>query len=435
MGYGLSAVTKLGLLGVGSRRLDQLRARRRPGRQGHPYRAAGRADRRRQPAGRLGRAFGVHRALDTAGAMLGPLLAFLVLLAVPGGYDPVFVVSFGVAVLGLAVLVLFVPDTGGGGARRGPRPSLRAVGGLMRGRRVLAPASSPAGCSAWSRSRDGFVYLCLQRRMRTGRASSRCFLLGTRRSTWCWPSRSAGWPTGSAGGTVFIAGHVGLVVLLPAARVGPGWLACVGSLALLGAYYAATDGVLSATAAGPAAGAAQQRAGDRADRAGQRPVCSSLLFGLLWTVTGSQRGGLAAFTWRWSWCCRSRRGCCARRPARPGRWSVSEPEARRSRPRPGGRVRGDRRAGRRRRRHVSGCARPGRATRRWPPRPRPSRHAPSSTAAAVLTVPHRRLPEHRARPVQRRDRSGPAVQPGRPAGGRRRELRAGLLGRPAADTA
>ncbi|HEX8495879.1 MAG TPA: MFS transporter, partial [Actinomycetales bacterium] len=37
----------------------------------------------------LGRAFGVHRSLDTLGAVIGPLLAFAVLAAVPGGYSSV----------------------------------------------------------------------------------------------------------------------------------------------------------------------------------------------------------------------------------------------------------------------------------------------------------------------------------------------------------
>jgi len=110
VGYGLSAVTKLGLLGVGSAASTSFVLA--VDRAGKGIRTAPR-DAVIAAASRpalLGRAFGVHRTLDTAGAMLGPLLAFLVLLAVPGGYHPVFVVSFGVAVLGVAVLVLFVPD-------------------------------------------------------------------------------------------------------------------------------------------------------------------------------------------------------------------------------------------------------------------------------------------------------------------------------------
>ncbi|MFJ5302913.1 MFS transporter [Streptomyces sp. NPDC088350] len=56
-----------------------------------------------------GRAFGVHRAMDTTGAMLGPLAAFFILRAATDGYDAVFGVSACVAALGVLVLVLFVP--------------------------------------------------------------------------------------------------------------------------------------------------------------------------------------------------------------------------------------------------------------------------------------------------------------------------------------
>jgi MFS family permease len=61
------------------------------------------------PPEKQGRAFGVHRAMDTTGAMLGPLAAFLILRAAADGYDAVFGVSACVAGLGVLVLVLFVP--------------------------------------------------------------------------------------------------------------------------------------------------------------------------------------------------------------------------------------------------------------------------------------------------------------------------------------
>ena len=60
------------------------------------------------PADGLGTAFGVHRALDTAGAMLGPLIAFGLLTLAPDAFDAVFVVSFFFAMIGLGLLVLFV---------------------------------------------------------------------------------------------------------------------------------------------------------------------------------------------------------------------------------------------------------------------------------------------------------------------------------------
>ena len=64
--------------------------------------------------GHLGEAFGFHRALDTAGALTGPVMAFLVLSAAPGAYDAVFATSFWIAIVGIAVFVLFV--------RNRPRP-------------------------------------------------------------------------------------------------------------------------------------------------------------------------------------------------------------------------------------------------------------------------------------------------------------------------
>ncbi|MET7572401.1 MFS transporter [Streptomyces sp. NPDC005492] len=70
-----------------------------------------------------GRAFGVHRAMDTTGAMLGPLAAFFILRAATDGYDAVFGVSACVAALGVLVLVLFVP-----GKEQGARPATAAEG-------------------------------------------------------------------------------------------------------------------------------------------------------------------------------------------------------------------------------------------------------------------------------------------------------------------
>lgn len=71
-----------------------------------------------------GRAFGVHRAMDTTGALLGPLAAFFILGMTVDGYDAVFGVSACVAALGVVVLVLFVPS----GADLGPaRPKPAAL--------------------------------------------------------------------------------------------------------------------------------------------------------------------------------------------------------------------------------------------------------------------------------------------------------------------
>src|SRR4029079_3297429 len=56
----------------------------------------------------LASAFGLHRSLDAAGAMLGPLVAFVLLSLTHGSFDAIFVVSFCAAVIGVVVIVLFV---------------------------------------------------------------------------------------------------------------------------------------------------------------------------------------------------------------------------------------------------------------------------------------------------------------------------------------
>ena len=298
IGYGLSAVTKLGLLGVGSAASTSLVLA--VDRSGKGIRTAPRdaviAAATKPPL--LGRAFGVHRSLDTAGAMLGPLLAFLVLLAVPGGYHSVFVVSFGVALLGVAVLVLFVPDVRWKAEPGAAQASLRGIAGLLRDRRVFA-LTIAAGLLGLVTVSDGFIYLSLQRRLDVPTDVFPLFLLGSS-TVYLLLAIPLGRLADRIGRRrVFVAGHGGLLVLYLLLLLGevPAWLACAGCLALLGTYYAATDGVLSATAAEflPAALRSSGLALVQTAQASGR-LLSSLLFGLLWTVTGSQRGGLAAFT-------------------------------------------------------------------------------------------------------------------------------------------
>ncbi len=57
---------------------------------------------------KAGRAFGVHRTLDQLGAVLGPLIAFVVLPVY--GYRTLFLLSFVPAAIALAILALLVVD-------------------------------------------------------------------------------------------------------------------------------------------------------------------------------------------------------------------------------------------------------------------------------------------------------------------------------------
>jgi MFS family permease len=254
------------------------------------------------PPDALGRAFGTHRALDTLGALVGPLLAFAILAAIPLGFDVVFVVSFAVAVVGVAVLGLLVPDIrrrdlvadhapdAAPLAAPAARPRLRdlAVPGL--GRLVLA-----AGLLGLLTVGDGFLYLVLQRR--DGLAAEYFPLLYVGTSvTYLLLAVPLGRLADRVGRTrVFLAGHVVLLLAYLAAG-GPvgGTAVTVAALLLLGVYYAATDGVVSAIAgqlAPPhlrATGIAAVQTAVVAGRAG-----ASLLFGLVWALTARDVAVLA----------------------------------------------------------------------------------------------------------------------------------------------
>lgn len=60
----------------------------------------------------LGRAYGLHRALDTLGAVLGPGLAFLLLSSFPERYRLVFWISIVPGLLTVLLIVFFIHETG-----------------------------------------------------------------------------------------------------------------------------------------------------------------------------------------------------------------------------------------------------------------------------------------------------------------------------------
>src|SRR5262249_9176696 len=131
IGYGLSALCRVGLFLAGSA-WTGLAAVVLVDRLGKGLRTAPRdaliSLSSSPPA--LGAAFRVHRALDTCGAMLGPLVAFGLLALIPNAFDAVFVASFCAALVGLAVLVLFVEDQTAP-IRGGRAASLSITAGLL----------------------------------------------------------------------------------------------------------------------------------------------------------------------------------------------------------------------------------------------------------------------------------------------------------------
>jgi predicted MFS family arabinose efflux permease len=240
-----------------------------------------------------GRAFGVHRAMDTAGALLGPLVAFVILRQAAEGYDAVFTVSTCVAVMGVLVLLLFVPRRqagargAGDAATAGERASLRAALALLKRRdlRRLAICALLLGLATVS---DSFVYLVLQHRFDVPVQWFALLPLGTAAAflTLTVPlgrlaDRLGRW-------RVFLGGHVLLLaaygLLLTPWHFGAMPYAV---LALHGTFYAATDGVLMAAASAtvPAGLRSSGLALVQTGQAAARFACS-LAFGAAWTAWG-----------------------------------------------------------------------------------------------------------------------------------------------------
>jgi MFS family permease len=287
LGYGLSAVCKLGLLAAGSS-VPWLGAVVAADRTGKGLRTAPRdalISLSVPPAG-LGGAFGVHRAMDAVGALLGPLAAFAVLTATAGAYDAVFVTSFCVAVLGVLLLVLYVGD------RREPLAaagaSLRSAFGLLADRRFRRVCLVAAALGLVTVS-DPFVYLLL---LQHGDAVTPELFpllpLGTA-AVYLVLAIPLGRLADRVGRVaVFLGGHVALA-LAYLVLIGPGWWVPV--LVLHGAFYAATDGVLMAVA-GPLLPSGRRTSGLALLQTGQAcaRMVSSIAFGALWAAWGAQLG-------------------------------------------------------------------------------------------------------------------------------------------------
>jgi MFS family permease len=287
IGYGLSAVCKLGLLAAGSA-WTALAAVVVLDRTGKGLRTAPRDAliSLSSPRGSFATAFGVHRALDTAGALLGPLVAFGLLTLVPDAFDAVFVASFCAAVVGLGVLLLFVenrpPDNVAASV-----PSLRAAVGLLAAPRyrALVIAGAALGLATIG---DGFVYLALQRRLSFAVGFFPLLYVGTALVYLLLAVPMGRLADRMGRERVFVGGYALLLgvyalLLVPA----PGAAELVGVFALLGAYYAATDGVLMALASAvlPAnlrtSGLALLTSG-----IGVARLVAAVAFGALWTWRG-----------------------------------------------------------------------------------------------------------------------------------------------------
>jgi MFS family permease len=342
VGYGLSAVAKLGLLAAG-RSTGALGIVIAGDRMGKGLRTAPRDAliTLSAPPGELGRAFGLHRMMDSIGAFLGPLVAIAVLAASAQSYDAVFVSSFCFATLGVVVLILFVRDrtmasddraaSGGfhataaengttgrechstaeairatGGEGHGTAEESRATGGESRGAagkravrigdavRLLGRAEVrrlviTASLLGLAMIGDGFVFLLLQRREELSIVWFPLLAVGTSLAYLLF-ARPLGALADRIGRVPVLLAGFGLLIVTYLLLGGPlgGWPLLVGALGLYGLFYACTDGVLMALA-GPALPESLRTTGIALIQTSQAVsyLLSSVLFGLAWQVWGA----------------------------------------------------------------------------------------------------------------------------------------------------
>lgn len=259
IGYGVSALSRIAMLPAQT--LGAITAVITADRLGKGLRTAPRdaliAD-AADPAA-LGRSFGVHRMLDTIGAAAGPIVAFALLFALPDGYDSVFVVSFAVAVVGVAVLVLFVPNSrlgrgpasSAGAEADEPAPARASAVLRVMGTRALRRPLLAAALLGLLTVGDGFLYLTLQQRDDLAAEYFPLLAVGTNVAYLALAVPLGRLADRFGRARVFLAGHsVLLLAYLAAALLTGGWVATAVALLLFGAYYAATDGVLPALVSG-----------------------------------------------------------------------------------------------------------------------------------------------------------------------------------------
>ena len=249
-GYAFSAVCRIGLLLVGRSWLGLsgvvLLDRIGKGIRTSPRDAMIAAS---VPSDKLATAFGVHRAMDTAGAMLGPLLAAGLLALAPGSYDTVFIVSFCFAIVGVAVIWLLVESPAASApAEEAPPVSSQVVSQLLArpGFRALVLVSSALALTTLS---DSFIFLTLQRRSSLSLSLFPLLYVGVALVYMVLAIPMGRLADRLGRRQVFVAGY-GMLALVYGLLLFPGIppTLSLSILLLMGLYYAATDGVLAALA-------------------------------------------------------------------------------------------------------------------------------------------------------------------------------------------
>jgi MFS family permease len=294
VGYGLSAFAKLGLLLSGT--FGAISGIILADRVGKGIRTAPRdamISLSSEPD-ELGTAFGVHRAMDTCGAMLGPLLAFALLAVSADDFHGIFLISFCFGLIGLAILTLLVEDPArrkdapGKAPEPAPKPTLRGATAVLR-RGPLSPLVLIALLLGLATIGDAFLYLQLDARLDLDNSLFPLLYVGTS-SVFMIMAVPAGRLADRVGrAKVFTAGYLLLLGVYATLLSGADTVLLLPlTLGGLGIFYAMTDGVLAAL--GSAAVPAELRGTGLAvlgTATGIAQFGASICFGALWLSLGA----------------------------------------------------------------------------------------------------------------------------------------------------
>lgn len=257
IGYLLSALSKCGLLVAGVAGWASVAAVILVDRVGKGIRTAPRDAliAENATADNIGAAFGVHRALDAAGALIGPLLATGMLLWLPKRFDYVFMLSLSFALFGLLILGLCVrakrehaetsrPDS--------PAASFITIDAAIKSFRTpgfLLLTGASAVLSFFTLT-DNMIYIGLQQRLAFPPAYVPLLFVATAAVFMCMAIPAGKLADRFGHLRVFLLGYLMLAVVYALFAVLPtlGGFDIAVYVILLGVFYAATDGVLVALA-------------------------------------------------------------------------------------------------------------------------------------------------------------------------------------------
>lgn len=215
-----------------------------------------------------GTAFGFHRTLDATGAMIGPLLSFAILLALPGSFTSIFAFSVAFGFLGFAVIVTWVQNpkitpsaqsVSEEPAAPKSSPTKELIHSLFRNRGFRRISLTGMGVSLFMIG-DAFIYLVIfeaaqsTNELGVGGFGAEWFPLlfvGTALGFLATATPLGKLADRIGRARVWIMGQGALLLVFISLLFSPTSVpAIIGVLALLGVFYGATDGVLPALAAG-----------------------------------------------------------------------------------------------------------------------------------------------------------------------------------------